>query len=256
MKLADYLEATSYDIAFWSVGLRNPDYPADGLGALSQELAVKLRAMAIMVLLVRGDADAFFRNLIRSALARIAYLERLSRDGIEGDHHQGAGRTRTLFDALAAGRGDLVVRQVELAPASVLTGHEYEEDFHCAQVLRQMCLPLADVSIIERELAEFESSLGNVTDPRLDVLRAIHTRDAAAFAASFDALLDARDARIADDRRRGQLEEPHVIAERLVYVDALALLRLASRSGLPCAADYRYCPSLARGEIAAPFDGD
>jgi hypothetical protein len=45
---------------------------------------------------------------------------------------------------------------------------------------------------------------------------------------------------------RGQLEDVHVLAQRHVSIEGLALLRLADRRGIPTEREYLFCPSLAR----------
>jgi hypothetical protein len=59
MAYADDIEPLSIDLAFWFLGLENPDFPIEQLGGLSHELAHKFRSLAIMQLLAHGSTDAF-----------------------------------------------------------------------------------------------------------------------------------------------------------------------------------------------------
>lgn len=256
MRLDEYRESLAYDAAFWMVGLRNPSFPLDELGALSDEVSKKLRALAILVLLAQGESERFLHNLIRSGRARRTYLERLRDAGKTDDHHQVSGRYRAFVDALAAGENELCRSIASLSPADFREGHEYEDDYCFAQILHRLGgggEPSGDresgasgtAPLFERWEA-YRSD-----DPRMPVCRAIVLRDAPAFEEAFDELLRAREEEITAAKERRQLEEPHVIAERQVYVEGLALLRLAVARGIPASGEYRFCPSLARAPLSS-----
>ena len=58
------------------------------------------------------------------------------------------------------------------------------------------------------------------------------------------------------DKARNKIEEPVMMAERQVYVEGLAFLRITERLGLTLQAEYLYLPSLARVPMGAPFPGE
>ncbi|MEW6381915.1 MAG: Imm49 family immunity protein [bacterium] len=256
MKLEEYGEPLAYEIAFWMQGLTNPEYPVEELGRLSLELSDKFRALAIIVLLVKGDSDLFYHNLIRSGRARLIYLQRLKSEGIGQDHHQASGRYEPLLDAIAAGDFELAHRIIELSPAEWQKGHEYEDDYCYAQVLHRLVQEPVPEQEIPPLFKQFEAYLEGQPSARLDVCRAIVEQDQPAFDEAFADLLDDREAQIAANKARGQLEEPSVVAQRQVFIEGLALLRLAGRRGLATQPDYRYCPSLARIPMKTPFPGE
>src|ERR1700761_7035891 len=68
MQLQEYGKPLAFEAAFWSLGVKDPAYPLDDLGRLSLHLSGTFRAIAIMVLLVKGDTDRFSHNLIRSGI--------------------------------------------------------------------------------------------------------------------------------------------------------------------------------------------
>ena len=55
---------------------------------------------------------------------------------------------------------------------------------------------------------------------------------------------------------RHKIEDRVSIAFRQVYVDGLALLRIAERLKLPLQSEYLYMPSLARVPMQQPFPGE
>ena len=256
MKLTEYLEIIAYDIGFWLTAFQNPDYPIERLGEVSVQVTAKLRAAAIMALLGKGDSDAFFHNLIRSARCRIAYLQRLSDAGVSGDHHQASGRVDPFLDAVAAADFESARQIVARSPREWLQGHEYEDDFCYAQIVHGLITIPTDLTRLETLFEQFERVLDGQPDARLDVCRAIARRDQAAFDEAFEALLAQRTRQIDAEKARKKIEEPTMIAERQVYVDGLALLQIATRLKFATQSEYLYCPSLARVPMQRPFPGE
>lgn len=256
MKLADYLEPLAYDIAFWTLGLMSPEARPEQLGELSVELGHKLRAAAIIALLTRADVDTYCHNLIRAARAREIYLQRMHAAQRLDDHHFCAGRIDGFLAACAAEDFARARSIATLSPGAWRSGHEYEDDFCYAQTLFNLTSPTRDDIAIAALCARWETALDGAPGARLAIVRACLQRDPLAFDEAFNALLDERATQIAKDIARGQLEEPPVVAARQVYVEGLALLRIAGRLGFPLQPDYRYCPSLALQSMQKPFPGE
>jgi hypothetical protein len=256
VKLVEYLEPLGYDIAFWLTAFQNPDYPIHQLGEVSVQVSRKLRTAAIIALLTKGSSDTFYHNLIRSARARVAYLERLERADVTDDHHQASGRVDPFLDAVAAADFDSARRIVAVSLREWLQGHEYEDDFCYAQIVHGLITVPTDVIRLERLFERYEQTLDGAADARLDVTRAIAHQDQAAFDEGFEALLARRTAQIEAEKARKRIEEPAMIAGRQIYVEGLALLQIASRLGFETEAEYLYCPSLARLPMNQPFPGE
>jgi hypothetical protein len=256
MTLQEYLEPLSYDIAFWLAGVTDPASPLEGLGALAQEVSYKLRAAAVIVLLTKGDADGFYHNLIRSGRVRETYLRRVAAAGRLDDHHYASGRYGGFTDAVAAGEWVLAGRIAAASPPDFRDGHEYEDDYCYAQILHRLATPAPPEDEIARFIERFEAYLDGDPSPRFDLCKALAQTDQAAFDAAFEDLLAQRDNEIAAAKARGQVEEPPVVALRMVYVEGLAVLRLAEARGLQTEPDYRFCPALARAPMVKPFPGE
>lgn len=256
MRLEDYGEALAHEVAFWMQGLTNPDYPANRLGKLSLELSDKLRGLAIITLLVKGEPDFFYHNLIRSGTARETYLSRTRDAGLFDDHHRASGRYEPLLDAIAAGDLALVRRIATLSPGEFRENHEYEDDYCYAQILQRLSQEPPEVQDILALFQRLEVFLNGQDSVRLALCRALTNVDQAAFDEAFLALIETYTADIEADKKRGRLEEPEVIAQRQVFIEGLALLRLAEVRGLATESEYRYCPSLARVPMQIPFPGE
>jgi hypothetical protein len=187
----------------------------------------------------------FGQNLTRSGRVRLAYLHRIGGEGAEDDHHSASARIDGLMDALAAS-GLFLGREIVMASRhSWLPGAEYEDDFCYAQLIHRLVLQESDQPT-NALIQQYENVLDGQPNARLDVCRALLNRDQSAFDEAFDSLIHVQEDKIAADKARFQLEEPEVMSQRLIFVEGLAVLRLATLHGLKTESDYLLCPSIAR----------
>lgn len=256
MQLSEYIELLPYDVAFWLASLKEPGYPFEAQGDMSLEVSFKLRAVAVLFLLVRAETDVFHHNLIRSGILREEYLTRCRAESQTDDHHYASGRLRPFFDALASGDTALAGRIAALSPLAFRQDHEYEDDYCYAQILHRLLQPSPPAAEVQALFQQFQGWLAGESSPRLDVCRALAARDQRAFEDAFEALLADRKREITANLDRGQLEDAPVIADRRVFIEGLAILRLATLRGLRTLPDYPMCPSLARIPMRTPFPGE
>jgi hypothetical protein len=242
----------AYEAAFFLQSLEDPALPVGEMGDLSLMISQKLRSLAIMALVSKSDQSRFGQNLTRSGRVRLTYLQRLSREGVENDHHSVSGRIDGLMDSLAA--SDLALsRQIVAASRSTwLQGAEYEDDFSYAQLIHRLVSQEKNEATTTALIEQFEKVLDGLPSARLDVCRTLLSRDQAAFDEAFDNLIHEQEAKIEADKARFQLEEPEVMSQRLIFVEGLAVLRLATLHGLKTEPDYLFCPSIARLTEAVP----
>ncbi len=252
MNLAPYAEAVAYDAAFWLSAFTNPAFPVTQLGEVSIGASDKLRTLAIIALVSKGDHRAFTHNLVRSGRCRLSYLQRVQASG-QADHHDASARIAPFFDAVAAADFALARQIAALSPREWRQGHEYEDDFCHAQIAHAVLAPVADLARTEALFARWEQVLDGQPDARLPVLRSLAGRDKDGFDPAFEALVQQRDDALAAERARARIEEFDVIAARQLFVDGLALLRMATQLGLKTQAEYRGCPSLARQVTREPL---
>jgi len=252
MVWSNEIDGVVIDAAFWWIGVEDPGTPVEEVGDLSLEVSYKLRTLAILALLGKASTDGFVHSCTRAGRARRIYLRRLAQAGIERAHHLVSGCYEPLLDAIAAGDMPLVHDIEQLSPADFRPPDEYEDDYCYAQILQRLCrdsVPEADLPTL---LDRFVSYLEGNENPRLLICRALVERNEGAFAEAFDTFLAAVQQSIDEKIARGQLEDVHVLAQRLVSVEGLAILRLAGRRGIPTASEYLYCPSLARRPASYP----
>jgi hypothetical protein len=260
MELSEEADSLAATTAFWLLGVLDPDYPLDDLGPLHMEVRAKLRALAIMALLTQGKGQLFLEHLHRCGLVREVFLRRCQDNEGEGDdeqqHHCCVGRFDGMIDSIAAGDFELARRLLTLAPSRFRAGHEYLDDHCYAHILGALLEDRdPDDTALNEHLDDFERFLEGASSPRLELCRALLTHDQDAFDAAFDDLLQARIDEISAARARGQFEDPIVLAERLVFIEGLAILRLATARGLHADPEYIFCPQLARQARPQLFRG-
>jgi hypothetical protein len=248
------VESHSYETAFWMAGVYSPDYPARLLGGLAADVSDKIRTMAIFRLLTDGKTNSFYHNLIRSALVRQHYLRRCLAENLLDDHFRASGRYLPLFDAIAAAEFSLARNITELSPVEFMQGHEYEDDYCYAQIVQGLVTGRNDRA--ENLLTRFERYMETGSSGRLMVVKALLGQDQSNFDSAFEQLISDRELEIAADIERGQIESPQVKAFRRIFVEGLAVLRLAERTGLKTEDEYRFCPSIARIPMTEPFPGE
>jgi hypothetical protein len=252
MLLEDFGSPIAYEAAFLMQSLEDAELTPDEMGDLSLTIGQKLRSLALVAMVSNSDRTIFGQNLIRSGRVRLTYLERLRREGVDNDHHSASARIDGLMDSLAA--SDLVLsRQIVAASRSTwLEGAEYEEDFCHAQLIHRLVSQEKDDGVRTSLIEQFEKVVDGQPSARLDVCRALLNRDQTAFDGAFDNLIREQEAKIEADKARFQLEEPEVMSQRLIFVEGLAVLRLATLYGLKTESDYLFCPSVARLTEAVP----
>jgi hypothetical protein len=241
----------AYEAAFFMQSLQDPSLTVSEMGELSLAVCQKLRSLAIMALTSKGDQILFGQNLTRSGRVRLAYLQRLRREAVEDDHHSASARIDGLMNGLAASDLELAKEIVTASRTSWLQGAEYEDDYCYAQLIHRLVSQENGEIVANALIEQFERVLDGQPSARLDVCRSMLNRDQAAFDEAFDNLIHEQEAKIAADKARFQLEEPEVMSQRLIFVEGLAVLRLATLRSLKTEPDYLFCPSIAR--LTEPF---
>jgi hypothetical protein len=246
MTFEDFGLPLAYEAAFFIQSLEDPTVTVDEIGELALTAGYKLRSLAIMALVSKGDRLLFGQNLTRSGRVRLAYLQRLRREGAEDDHHSASARIDGLVDALAA--SDLLLGReiVGVSRRSWLPGAEYEEDFCYAQLIHRLVSQEGDEPAATALIEQYEKVLDGQPSARLAVCRSLMNRNQSDFDESFDSLIHEQEDKIAADKARFQLEEPEMMSQRQIFVEGLAVLRLATLYGLKTEPDYLFCPSIAR----------
>ncbi|MCP3166660.1 Imm49 family immunity protein [Myxococcus qinghaiensis] len=203
------------------------------------------RMLGIALLLAEADTDGFFSHLTLSAEAH-ARLLREARDSGQATRFAGTGNFHPFCDALVAGQVPLAREMARLAPEQWIPGEEYEEDFVYGRFLHALLLD-GDQGLEQQEaLLDRMARLDPEWEPRQRLCRALFERDAHAFEVALVEAASEHQRRcdeLAATRFSPTLENH---TERYVFIEGLALLRLAKAAGLQTEPEHKLMPSLAR----------
>jgi hypothetical protein len=208
------------------------------------------RVLAICALLGQADVNLFIERLDRSGTARLRLL-RLAHSGIRCEPRLAtASRSLGFFAALASGNLALATDLARMLPLAHDPAWEYEDDFLFVEFLKQSVLGLSSgvprPAGVVPVLRRWEDVLEGRPSSRHAVCVAIAAQDPDAFAPAFAAFLDGR-AEEMDEYSKAVNFDPQVYAaEGNVYIEGLAMIEIAARSGLPLENEYRMLPSAAR----------
>jgi hypothetical protein len=230
------------------------DSSIQSIGKRCHEISRHYRALGICALLAEANIDDFFHNLIRSAQTREYFLDHCKRENYHSDFYLAASFNGPFFDAVTANQYGLAEKIARLSPQEWRERDEYEDDFSYAHFLHSLVLNDPEIAARgEAILGRFEIALEGAPSPRLAICRAMLARDTEAFESAFGDLLTARESEIATARLTVAGEEHTFEPESGVFIEGLALLKLAARLGLTPAPEHSMCPSIARRSDYSPF---
>jgi hypothetical protein len=208
------------------------------------ELCRNYRIAAIGQLLLLGDAAAFQLDLYKSGRGYLYFLEGADEAQLI------TSRAVPFFDALGARDFEGAREIARRSRRTWASGIEYEEDFlYMEFIMGHFFRDLPDTAAAAL-LQRYERALQGTEDVRLDVCKALLTRQGEEFNSALDRMMAQREARQTRLREKGSLSEEAWATECQVSIEGLALVTLAERAGLPVRSDYLFIPSLARdGEL-------
>lgn len=220
--------------------------PVRTIGSTFEKLSECFQALGICHLLEFADTEQYRENLIRSGQARAYQLRK--HQGDVGDRHLAVSRSEALFDVAAADDPQLAREIIEHSLTDWEPTGEYEDDFCFHHFLHRIIYSQDDAGIAELEsiLNRFEVALEGGASMRLEVSRALASRDEIAFDENLRTLLEEQ--QILNETRRARLEAYEFIfwPRSFVSIEGLALLRIAEWLGMEVSDEYPLCPGIAR----------
>jgi len=234
-----------------------PGADRDTLLAQVNDILLSLHTIAVATLLVDGNPQGFFLNLCRAAENGLRLLHLLRSRKLTPPP---ASWNLPLLAALAAGN---FPQADAIAAASTTTWQhaevrEYEDEFLWAVILQHLARQKpAPASTVEPLIARLEKANKKEYGSRCAVARALLAQSADDFAKAFAAARLEYEIRIEKEARAFGTPVTPFAPHRFLWLEGLALLRLAERAGLELEdADYRYCPPLARVPMKAKYADD
>ncbi|MCY1034839.1 hypothetical protein OV207_25555 [Corallococcus sp. BB11-1] len=212
------------------------------------ETAALWRQYGCGLLLSELDEEGFRESLEQAATLYRDLLVR--RNGCPESEHYYLARSKgePLFDALAVGAWELA-RQIaaEMTPAW-MQRMESEEDFHYFGALIGVLLQRDD---LDTELSAYERCLQGGQSFRFDVVTALAAADGDAFDAGLQGMIEEQSAWVARQQRSGVFDPYRQKTSAFVFVEGVALVRLARHRALKTQQRYRLIPAPALNAGAA-----
>ncbi|WP_164002341.1 Imm49 family immunity protein [Pyxidicoccus caerfyrddinensis] len=198
------------------------------------------RARGCAAFFLTGRAESLHRDLQRSGAAH-AYFVAHAPDG-----DTLTSRADPFFDAIACGDEAGARSIARHSPREARPGQEHLEDFLYVRLLMQRFFLGATDAEVGSCLAKFEAAVAEgPPSERLEVCRALLTGDGEAFHAAFLTLIDAHRAWYETGLQKGRIPEEVWAIDGCMFIEGLALLRLARAARLSIAEEYPLIPSLA-----------
>lgn len=214
---------------------------------LALEAASFCRQAGCGELLSRMNTRAFFEALAQSARIYLDLLERRQECSERDAYYLARSKAAPFFDALAAQEKELVARMLPLLTRDWMPRMEPEELFHYHMAIS--CL-VGDSGDLEGALRSFERALEGGESVRFDVTRALVARDSGAFDVALQSLIDERCMALAKDRKAGIFDPYFHQTEAHVFVEGLALIRVAQERGMGVRRWYRTIPEPTIGAVS------
>ncbi|MBZ4417574.1 hypothetical protein [Myxococcus sp. RHSTA-1-4] len=233
----------------------NPGADRPRLLAWLDGVTLDFHIIAVATLLVDGNPQGFFLNLCRMAENARRMQELLKGRGLAPPP---ARRDTPLLGALAAGHFALADAVAAGSATQWQQGAEYEDEFLWARALQLLArTPPPSPVALEHVLVPLEQVGKESYSSRVALARALVAQDRAGFAEAFAAAC--LDHGITIEKRARSVATPVTAfaPHRFIWLEGLALLRLAERAGIaPEDTDFRYCPPLARVPMTVTYSGD
>jgi hypothetical protein len=233
-------------------------FPIVRVGLDLEEGAGWFQALGICNLLLFADPDRFYENLVRSGHTRRYFLRKSLDEGNTDDYQLAISRWDSFLDSVAAGHFQLARDIVALSVAHWVSTGEYEDDYLYRYFLHHFILPPdpARDARLKEALSRWTAWLSGAASSRLECCAALLARDAAAFGKSFDELVAARQTEVSKQSKMAIAADICFEPRSQIFVEGLALLRMAKAIGLTLRSDYPLCPAIARTARSKPFPED
>ncbi|MFP2924797.1 Imm49 family immunity protein [Pyxidicoccus sp. 3LG] len=203
-----------------------------GTGATLASIAVAYRILALCALLRNADSEQFARLLCKSGQVRL-HLLKSEAVGLEVPSSVMAISNDVGFcAALAAGDMATATKIAAHSPGTHAVGWEDEEDFLFFLFLQQMLRAPAEADPLLRLLDRWNGIVKGEPTPYLTACEALLRRDASQFATAFEEMLEARKDNLRKYQKQLDFDRELHATEGKVYLNGLALIRLAESRGI------------------------
>jgi hypothetical protein len=198
------------------------------------------RMRGLASLLLKGSHRDLAKDLQRSATAWLHYLRHAK------DEEKASAQADGLWCAIACQDLDTAA---EIARSSRYTRNadlEYEDDFLYVAFLMRALVLGADRAEADDWVSKLDVFLQGEPSAKLDLCRALLARDEGAFDDALRRRIAEHRDWVAVMREREAFQDDEEATDAQVFLEGLALIRLAERNGMKPDEEYPLIPSMAR----------
>ena len=216
-------------------------------------ISFSYRILALCAMLQEADVEAFKNFLCKSGYARLYFL-RLTSDGrVFPPKFLCASKNLPFTDALAAGDLNTASSIAILSPQTHFDGVEYEDDFLFFHFLHRIICDPENHRQHEQILSRWNDVLEDASSSYLNICRALLLGDENYFESAFDSFIERRTEALSEWKETLTFDPELEATEGKIFIEGLAVLRIAEIKGIPTRPEYRFVPRLTRIQVGTPI---
>lgn len=227
--------------------------------ATAEDLATVVfsyRILGICALLRDMEGEQFARLLRKSGLARLQLLRQVAAQPHPPGTVLAISKDTGFVAALAAGALDTATRIAERSPDTFLEGVEYEEEFLFFHFQQRLLRTPRDEAALGSILDRWTRVVAGEPSVYIDVCQALLEANEAAFCSALGEVLETRSESLRKYRKQLDFDRELDATEGKVYLNGLALVRLAQSRGIAAPERLEMIPRLAREATCPALPAD
>lgn len=209
------------------------------------QISMLHRQSACGMLLARYDVQDFFEHLATSAFIYRYYLDNRGKDPAPDPYYLCRSNGEPFLDAVAANAMGLARDIGSKMPSEWTEQMEYEDDFFYFSMVSDCLDPGADQAVLKQSLASFKLALDGAESARFDAMKALIKKDEEAFDLALQAMVTERIDFVSDHRRSHGTETVFSITDANIFIEGIALIRVAKLHGLKTRDQFQLIPEVA-----------
>lgn len=219
------------------------------------DVCMNYRKLAICALLSDANTDFCFHQLYKSGHVYFYFLSSCQNNRARDPYYLCTSRAEPFFDSIAANDLETARKIASLSSDTWAEDDEYEDDFcYFLFLMKLLTGGKGSNDQLDSILERFETALQGIESHKLNICRALYEKEAGNFNASLEALIEERDEEIKRERDGGLPSDPEMLeTEAHIYMEGIALVRLARQRDIVVGGEYKFIPSMALVPMTSPF---
>lgn len=213
-------------------------------------LPVEFRRRGISLFLLEAKPQDLHIDLQKSGASFAYFLES------EFDIEKVTGKLNALFCSIACKDFDTAIRITKNANSTWEKSFEYEDDFFYFNFIKALLLK-AKKEEVEAILKNFKNAVNDPEDDlRFSICTALFKQQEEAFEQALGGLIEELKKKYEEAPDDDRVLEEEWATEGAIFIEGLALIRLAEMQSIPTQSNYLFIPDLAIQTQAPSFDPD